>query len=302
MSPIAQRFTSPAMRVFLMTSVGIVLGCVPPAPPLSERVVVTVGGVEREAFVLYPRDFDDDKPTPLLFSYHGYTSSAGEQDLYSGIGRRGTERGYVVIMPQGLPGADGVRGFSAGVCCTDYHLRRVDDLSAFDSFLEAMRARMQVDDIFSMGLSNGGFMSHHIACQRPTVLSAFVSVAGLRDAECPTGVGPPGIQIHGTDDDTVPYTGENEEGWAWLSARDTAEAIRSHAGCREEFTIDLDKGEVRCMVARGCARAPGEAGFCTVVGGGHTWPGALPLPGFGHTTADLDATGLALDYFDRARR
>ena len=40
----------------------------------------------------------------------------------------------------------------------------------------------------------------------------------------------------------------------------------------------------------------------TVAGGGHTWPGGLPVPSLGTTTSSISATQLILDAFSRSRR
>jgi polyhydroxybutyrate depolymerase len=39
--------------------------------------------------------------------------------------------------------------------------------------------------------------------------------------------------------------------------------------------------------------------YCTVDGGGHTWPGGLPVPAMGKTTNELSATDAMWDFFSR---
>jgi poly(3-hydroxybutyrate) depolymerase len=38
------------------------------------------------------------------------------------------------------------------------------------------------------------------------------------------------------------------------------------------------------------------------MGGGHTWPGAFPVPLLGETNNDIDATEEILDFFSRWAR
>ena len=57
----------------------------------------------------------------------------------------------------------------------------------------------------------------------------------------------------------------------------------------------FNQGDARCEATRGCADGA-EVVFCTITGGGHTWPGGAPFPG-GHISADLSATDAMWDFF-----
>jgi polyhydroxybutyrate depolymerase len=39
--------------------------------------------------------------------------------------------------------------------------------------------------------------------------------------------------------------------------------------------------------------------LCTVTGGGHTWPGGLPVPSLGYTTSNISATDAMWDFFTK---
>ena len=75
-----------------------------------------------------------------------------------------------------------------------------------------MSAHYRVDAkrVFVMGLSNGGFMSHRYACDRAGRVAAIVSQAGAiwgDTARCKPSEPVAVLQIHGTDDERVPYDG-----------------------------------------------------------------------------------------------
>jgi len=38
--------------------------------------------------------------------------------------------------------------------------------------------------------------------------------------------------------------------------------------------------------------------LCTIDQGGHTWPGGLPIPALGKTSADISATDTMVDFFE----
>jgi polyhydroxybutyrate depolymerase len=46
------------------------------------------------------------------------------------------------------------------------------------------------------------------------------------------------------------------------------------------------------MTYEGC-----DVTLCTVDGGGHTWPGGLPVPTLGATTTDISATDAMWTFF-----
>jgi poly(3-hydroxybutyrate) depolymerase len=50
----------------------------------------------------------------------------------------------------------------------------------------------------------------------------------------------------------------------------------------------------RCEAHEGCAA---DVVFCSLAGGGHTWPGGTRAPFLGRTSSDIDATATILDFF-----
>ena len=63
-------------------------------------------------------------------------------------------------------------------------------------------------------MSNGGFMSYHLACNLSSKIAAIASVTGSMSKETyedcnpthPTSI----MQFHGTDDFTVPFDGNSD--------------------------------------------------------------------------------------------
>src|SRR5690606_33297288 len=131
-------------------------------------------------------------------------------------------------------------------------------------------------------------------------IAAIAPVAGVLGVdECQPARPVPVWHFHGNADLVVPYVGGAPgaplgDGLVFRSVADTLETWRVVNGCEAEPTVTRDEGDVVCVEWQGCG-APTR--LCTVELGGHTWPGGLPLPAFGYTTYDLDATAEMLDFF-----
>jgi polyhydroxybutyrate depolymerase len=104
------------------------------------------------------------------------------------------------------------------------------------------------------------------------------------------------FQFHGTADALVPYDGNASAGIP--SVLDTLVGWAARSGCEAIPRVTSTKGDVTCVTFAGC-RASAEVNLCTVLGGGHTWPGGLPVPWLGPTTTDIAATDVMWDFFLR---
>ena len=98
--------------------------------------------------------------------------------------------------------------------------------------------------MFVVGHSNGAFMALRLACEASDVIDGVVAVAGSTWTDfsrCPDGRKIPILLVHGTDDGTILYKGEEGK---YPSASETAARFAERDGCR---TI-LNEGETRDFV------------------------------------------------------
>ena len=116
------------------------------------------------------------------------------------------------------------------------------------------------------------------------------------------------LQMHGTADPIVPYqgvvfpTGMD----SFLVATRTAEYWAEQNGCiSPPDTIQLpdldttDQSQIRIFSYNNCSDST-EVLFYEVTGGGHTWPGGAPLPGFlGPVNRDISASSEIWNFFKR---
>lgn len=226
-------------------------------------------------------------PLPVVFNFHGRHQSAAQQRWLTGLDGAGNARGAVVVTPHGID-----RTWSAGLCCGSAMEQDVDDVGFTAAMIDALAAHLCIDlaRVTATGLSNGGFMVHHLACRLSDRIAAVAAVAGPNGTPQCTPVRPvPVLHIHGTADTIVPF-----DGFAgFASVPGTIDGWRARNRCESETTTTYAQGPVRCSASVGCAA---DVELCVVTGGGHQWPGGFTIPGLGMNTDDIDASEAILDF------
>src|SRR5206468_4149800 len=95
----------------------------------------------------------------------------------------------------------------------------------------------------------------------------------------------------GTADPIVPFNGGQVQccGHPTLgSVPDAMAGWAAHDGCRPTFADTRLGSEVRRRTWSGCAK--GEVVLYIIDGGGHTWPGSIPISRLGMTTNQVSAS------------
>jgi polyhydroxybutyrate depolymerase len=183
-------------------------------------------GVERTYLVHVPRDLDPSLPVALVVDMHGLTSSATQQAALSGWRRKADQEGFIVAHPQGLDAS-----WNGGsLCCGTSQSQGVDD----EGFIRAMVARLEQDAcidprrVYATGLSNGGAMSHLLACNAADVFAASAPVSmGNGTRPCAPSRPISIVMTRGTTDPLVRF-----EGGVFPSARQDFEQWAELDGCQ----------------------------------------------------------------------
>lgn len=245
------------------------------------------GGKVRTALVHLPANYDGS-PTPVVFNFHGNTSSAQVQRQYSAMDATADTKGFIVVYPEGFENS-----WNAGFCCGQAQSQNIDDVDFAVELIDELAKVACVDRsrVFATGLSNGGYLAHRLACERPEQYAAFSSVAGLLAiSPCEPSVGRPILQLHGTADAIVGYAGG-------LGAVATMNAWATRNGCDLTTTSTFSQGDASCIRYDGCDGS-NDVELCTITGGGHTWPGAQSVPSLGATSTDIDANDWMWAFFE----
>lgn len=250
---------------------------------------LTSGGFERTFHVYVPAGYVG-APLALVFDFHGATNSAALQRMTSRMTQYADERNFIAVHAEGYN-----TGWNGGKCCGNLP---TDDVQFVRDMLDAIESEWCVaaSRVYATGFSNGGFLSHRLACEMADRIAAVASVAGVIGVDTCTPSRPISVlQIHGTADASIPYTGDG-----YLpSVSETVLGWASRDGCAVAPTVTYENGIARCERRSPC-NADTAVELCTLTGLGHRWPGApAGLAGGGLDSADLDATPYLLDFFSR---
>jgi polyhydroxybutyrate depolymerase len=228
------------------------------------------GGLQRSYLVHVPPGLE--QPTGLVINLHGAGMTGGAQAAMTNYNAVADRHGFVVAYPEGidLSWADG-RGGSVP------DRQGVDDVG----FLVALADRLTQDfgidrgRVFATGMSAGAFMANRLACSRADVFSAVAAVAGTLGSAFPCSPSQPVsvLNIHGTADNVVPFTGGPMVGRGGasdiLAAPAMAQRWRELNGCPAPVE-DSPAPSVHRFTSAGCADGT-EVSFVQIDGGGHTW-------------------------------
>ena len=212
-----------------------------------------------------------------LFSLHGYTSNALLHLSYTGFEKIANEKGFIVVYPQGsILKSTGSTHWNVGGWT---NTSTTDDVSFLSTIIDYLSTRYSVnlDRIYSTGMSNGGFMSYHLACNLSSKIAAVASVTGSMTPETYDTCNPvhptPVLQIHGKLDNTVPYEGSP----GMKPIKEVIAYWSQHNGCNstptEKPIIDSDgdgDGGTQSSYS-GCLKNA-EVTLKLLDGMGHEWP------------------------------
>ncbi|MFT3925206.1 MAG: hypothetical protein QM778_21900 [Myxococcales bacterium] len=182
----------------------------------------------RPYWLMVRSDHDPSRPTPVLFALHAYATAPDVLVRgYSLESLAVRDRGFVVVVPEGMRDQDGQYSWNASSACCGTGPARPDDLAYLDAVLTDVARHYAIDDghIMALGVSNGGFMAHRWACQAGSKLSAIASISGMgpgpQDPPCAAGSHVAVLQVHGDADEVIHYRGGHMRDASYPSAQDS---------------------------------------------------------------------------------
>ncbi|MDA0755584.1 MAG: hypothetical protein O3A43_06065 [Proteobacteria bacterium] len=222
-------------------------------------------------------------PSSVLFNLHGYGSNALEQMYYTNFNNLANtkENNFILIHPQGAPLNTVLTSSSSHWNSGGWTIgSTVDDVDFIDTIIALVSQKYDLNQnrIYSTGMSNGGFMSYHLACNLSSKIAAVASVTGSMSSETyescnpdhPTSI----LQVHGSIDVTVPFQGNSALGMR--SVNDVMDYWKLYNACDVDPTsIIIDYFDIEIAVQHdtysNCLNDV-NVELYKIEGMGHTWP------------------------------
>lgn len=258
-------------------------------------------GIQRDYILYIPAIYDGGTEVPLVLNFHGFGSNANEQMWYGDFRAIADTEDFLLVHPEGtfFNGNQhwNVGGFTIG--------STVDDVGFTEALIDELAGlyTINLDRVYATGMSNGGYMSFLLACQLSEKIAAVASVTGSMTPETFDACNPqhptPILQIHGTNDEIVPYNGAS---WS-RSIEDVMAYWVNYNNCDEppSTTVFPDIDPTDGSTVEHIVYQNGDNYVTTehmkVLGGRHTWPGsAYNFPG---TNQDINASMEIWEFFSR---
>lgn len=271
-------------------------------------------GEDRTYYTYAPNIVKSDQSIPMLFALHGGggTAKTFSDFILGGFDRLAEEHGFIVVYPQGIEKQwnDG-----RGLRSVRTMRENTDDVGFIVEIIEQLSEEYNIDRsrIFTSGISNGGFMSTRLACDRPDIFKgAAIVTASISEAylpKCKPSTPISMIIFNGTEDELVPYDGGHvrvlgRRRGRVLSTDDYVNFWKEKNQCKQfNETIALpdiaEDGTTVSLTSYSDCNGDAKVSLYTIHGGGHTWPSGKPyLPRIaGKVSEDINACDAIWEFF-----
>jgi len=248
-----------------------------------------------------PANSLDKSNLPLVFNLHGRGSTGPEQQIYAAMDVVADTANFIICYPDGIDEL-----WNSG-----FDPNGVDDAGFINALINEIHNNYSInlDKVYSCGMSNGGYQSLYMACEITNRFAAVASVTGSMTKSvfdsCQPSKAIPVMQIHGTGDDTVLYEGSDfgmpiEEVVQFWVMHNQCNAAGDTLQIENIDTTDQSTAE-RISYSGGINNS--EVIFYKIANGGHTWPGSSKainqLFELGIANQDFNASAVIWNFFNQ---
>ena len=269
-------------------------GCTGSVMPGDYDEMVLSGSDMRTYRVHVPPSYAPTQPTPLVLVFHGFTETDTSIITTTHFDQVADAHGFVVVFPQGLGNS-----WDAGACCPPSWNGATDDVKFTSDLIDQLESELCIDPkrVYASGFSNGGMMSHRLACDLSDRIAAIGPVAGtLAIPSCTPSRPVPVLHTHGTGDPIANYDNGGLSGEQGVTST-IAEWVMID-GCTDMTPTNVySMGDVSCDEYQQC-QAGSVVQLCKVDQGGHQWPGGAP-DGIGTLTMNIDTSEYLAQFFEQ---
>ncbi len=250
-------------------------------------------GAWRNYRLFLPSGFNASSHLPLVLNFHGYGSNALEQEAYTGFDNVADTGHFILCYPNGLNNAWNIVNANS------------PDIQFVDTLITVLYNQYNIDlnRVYSTGLSNGGFLSNLLGCTLSNRIAAIAPVAGTNVPIVQNSCSPsrriPVLYIHGDADPIVNYFGTS----GTVSAADLVDLWTGLNYCSmmpDTFLMPdvstSDNSRAERISWHNCDGGV-EVVHYRILNGGHTWPGVPFI--IGTTNQDIVASSIIWEFFNR---
>ena len=270
-------------------------GGVAATPTTSPRAIgvqhasLIVDNIKRTYRLYVPPSLDPKQPAPLVVLLHWAEGSADAMATVTRYDDQAAAGKFIVVYPD-----------TFGIMWKADTGDPAVDVTFISRLLDRLTSDFRIDKarIFVAGVSSGAMMAYRLACQLSDRIAAIASVAGALLMDYCTPARPLSVlEMHGTDDSTVPYAGD-----AFFAS--TALTIQRWVfldGCAEKPT-QTTNGITTTSLWTGC-RGGTAVRLDTITGGQHSWFSSDPADvgqgaaGSQSVAGEPDATHVTWGFF-----
>ena len=273
-------------------------------------------GIPRMYRVHVPSGYTGATPAPLLMAFHG---GGGDMDYMAkdehyGLIAKSDKEGFVLAFPNGYSKFQSgkIATWNAGKCCGDARDKKIDDVGFVRQIISNLNAQMKIDHnkIYATGMSNGGMMSHRLACEMADTFKAVAPVAGTDGTlSCNPSQPISVLNIHAINDTHVLFNGgagkdvfkDASMVTEFISVPETVARWVKRDQCTGAPQRVLSVKGANCDQYNSCADGT-KVQVCVTESGGHSWPGGAKPGGIKRDKEDtskaISANDVMWDFFE----
>jgi polyhydroxybutyrate depolymerase len=253
------------------------------------RTLTGGGGVAGSYQLTVPRSYRPGHPMPLILLFYGSGSDPSQFSALTRLPSRGSSRGYLVAVPH----AQGSEWQFSG---------SGTDAAFVNALVGSLNGTYCIDQrsIFATGFSAGAAFTIAYACSHGGQIAAIATAAVDFQLGCARPISI--MAFHGTADPLVPYQngaiGLSLPGYKVRGTQLNMADWASLDHCRPVPALKRIGSQVNRQQWSGCGGGR-SVELYSILGGGHSWPGADPSRSLGLTTQQVNATTEILSFFGR---
>jgi polyhydroxybutyrate depolymerase len=312
---VSQHLTLGAIALLVLTLTSCGGSDSAPPPDTNTQVLryvdqtITVDGRTRTYTLNLPPSYaiSTSARVPLVVALHGGGGSAAQFEATSLLTTKANASSFAVVYPNGTPsGMLGLRTWNAGSCCGGAVTELIDDVAFVRQLVATLGAQYRIDAkrVYATGHSNGGMLSHRLACEASDRIAAIAPhAAALVAPACNPARAVPVLHIHSKLDQNVPLAGGVGVGPSGVSYPPMSTATQRWTTvnrCGSASTTTSGAGGLWSReVWSGCTGGA-HVELLLTEDGGHAWAGGLAGSAVGDTpSAAISANDELWAFFQR---